>query len=153
MKKFNLKKIGALTLISSISINSIIPTTIKANTTEIIQLNTELEKILKEENITNKEIKIFGDYVKQEIKKEDNERERSKLSMLKKTVEFLLRNTKIIPSKTIRDAFERYGSAIISAVDKIETVSRAGISYALQKAKVPSDVADLIADFLITYIL
>lgn len=53
----------------------------------------------------------------------------------------------------MRDVVKKYGGKIIKAIDTIDTYTWYGIAKALTKVGIPDKYADLIADFLVTFIL
>lgn len=112
---------------------------------------SELDKVLEKEKLTEKELNKYGNYVKQESAK--GVTERWKGAVVKKAVKYMVDHSNIIPSKTVRDAVDKYGKKIISAIDTAETYTWYGIATALMKAGVPDKYADLIADFIVKFLL
>lgn len=74
-------------------------------------------------------------------------------SSVKKVLKYLVKHVDVIPSKTVRKAFKKYGNKIISALDTVETWTWYGIARALTAVGIPDSVADAIADFIVTWIL
>ncbi|EUJ47416.1 hypothetical protein [Listeria rocourtiae] len=68
-------------------------------------------------------------------------------------MKFAIKHVNVIPSKKVRDVVKKYGGKIIKAIDTIDTYTWYGIAKALTKVGIPDKYADLIADFLVTFIL
>ncbi|MBQ5153364.1 hypothetical protein D6861_008620 [Macrococcoides caseolyticum] len=68
-------------------------------------------------------------------------------------MKFAVKHADTIPSQRVRDAVKKYGGKIINGIDNIEAYTWYGIARALTKAGVPDKYADLIADFLVQFVL
>ncbi|ETT85572.1 hypothetical protein ACWFN4_27830 [Bacillus mycoides] len=158
----NFKKVSVLALSGALLTSAVLPSISHAQTpskTESSELKTsneltqftELDKVLKEENISQQELIDYGRYVNEESSK--NGMQEIKISAAKKAIKFMVKNADTIPSKTVRDAVKKYGGKIVSALDTIETYSWWGIANGLNKVGVPDRYATLIADFIVTFIL
>lgn len=110
-----------------------------------------LDQVLAKENLSEKELIEYGNYVKQQSA--EGPAERWKGAVVKKAVKYMVDHSNIIPSKTLRNAVDKYGKQIISAIDTAETYTWYGIATALTKAGVPEKYADLIADFIVKFLL
>ena len=64
-------------------------------------------------------------------------------------MKFILKHIDVIPSKALREAFQKYFGKIISAVDKISDWSKNGITNALVAVGIPKSWASLIADIIV----
>lgn len=153
-------------LVTTLAFSSIAPGFVSANTSLTIYENTytnetdnnfqlteprELDKIIKEENISIRELIIYGNFVKAEISQEATDRWKG--AVVKKAVKYMVDHSDIIPSKSLRDIVDKYGSKIINAIDTSETYTWYGIAKALTKAGVPDKYADAIADFIVKFLL
>lgn len=154
-----LKKISFLALSGALLTSAVLPSISHAQTpskAESIELktlkeSTELDKILKEENISKQELINYGNYVKEQSSK--GNMQEIKISAAKKAIKFMVQNADLIPSKTVRDAVKKYGGKIIRALDVIEVYSWWGIANGLMKVGIPEKYAILIADFIVNFIL
>ncbi|MDZ4993935.1 hypothetical protein GNF80_13300 [Clostridium perfringens] len=134
--------------------NEIKPITIVSKTST----SSTLDNILRKENIDMNEWSNFANSVKKNSVSDVNSpQERGAVSaipnLVKKAIKYLIKHVNIIPSKTIRDAIKKYGGKIISAIDTVETWTWYGICKALTAVGIPYNVADAIADFIVTWIL
>ncbi|MEA3577708.1 hypothetical protein [Peribacillus frigoritolerans] len=115
--------------------------------------NNELAKVIKAEKVSQKELLQYSLYVKTSVKETGEITPEWKLAAVKKAVKFMVDHADTIPIKAVRDAVKKYGSKINNAMDTLETYSWWGIANALTKAGVPDKYADMIADFIVKYIL
>lgn len=115
--------------------------------------NNELAKAIKAEKVSQKELLQYSLYVKTSVKETGEITPEWKLAAVKKAVKFMVDHADTIPIKAVRDAVKKYGSKINNAMDTLETYSWWGIANALTKAGVPDKYADMIADFIVKYIL
>lgn len=145
MKKF--KKSICLGL-SVLILSTAITPVFAANNYKTTQLVNE---ILKNDNISQKEWNNYIKFVKNEISKEPTERWVG--AVVKKVMKYVVKHLDVIPSKTLRKYLEKYGSKVISAIDTIDTWTWYGIANALIAVGIPDNVADAIADFIVTFIL
>ncbi|ELC8441012.1 hypothetical protein QYB59_000006 [Clostridium perfringens] len=134
--------------------NEIKPTTIVSKTST----SNTLDNILKKENISEKDWSNFVKLVKDNsINDVNSSKERGLVSavpkLVKKALKYLIKHIDIIPSKTVREAIQKYGGKIVNAIDSVETWTWYGITNALTSAGVPYKYADAIADFIVNWIL
>ncbi|KZN99174.1 hypothetical protein ACP2W0_17885 [Pseudobacillus badius] len=115
--------------------------------------NNELDKAIKAEKVSQKELTRYSIYVKTQVKETGEVTPEWKLAAVKKAVKFMVDHADTIPIKAVRDAVKKYGPKINNAMDTLETYSWWGIANALTKAGVPDKYADMIADFIVKYIL
>ncbi|MDA2566784.1 hypothetical protein PDQ34_22845 [Bacillus cereus] len=155
-KKRIIFKVSSTALAFSIGFAALVPTLSYAQTKNInlqqnqLQKPSELDKVLKEENISESKLIEYGNYVKEQT---SGPEVRWKAAAIKKALKFAINHIDTIPSKTIREALKKYGNKTISAIDTIEVYSWYGIATALTKAGIPDKYADLIADFIVQFIL
>lgn len=157
------QKILTCTLFSSVLLGSTIFTvstdasassnTSASENTQVSQFvkPSELEKVIQEENLSVEELIAYGNYVQAESSQGNSLYWKG--AAVKKAVKFMVDHSNIIPSKTVRNAVDKYGSKIINAIDTAETYTWYGIANALSKAGIPDKYADLIADFIVTFLL
>ncbi|MDD5950196.1 MAG: hypothetical protein PUC39_10800, partial [Lachnospiraceae bacterium] len=114
-----------------------------------------IQDILKEEGISKTEMDECIIYVKKEVNQGISTRGAvgAVKSTVKKAVKYLVKHVDIIPSKTVRNAFKKYGNKIINALDTVDTWTWYGIARALTAVGIPDSIADAIADFIVTWIL
>ena len=114
-----------------------------------------IQDILLEEGVSKAEMDECIKYAREESSKEISTRGAAGAikSAVKKVVKYLVKHVDVIPSKTVRKAFKKYGNKIISALDTVETWTWYGIARALTAVGIPDSVADAIADFIVTWIL
>lgn len=115
--------------------------------------NNELDKAIKAEKVSKKELTQYSLYVKTQVKETGDVTPEWKLAAVKKAVKFMVDHANTIPIKSVRDAVIKYGSKINNAMDTLEAYSWWAIANALTKAGVPDKYADMIADFIVKYIL
>lgn len=115
--------------------------------------NNELAKAIKKEKVSQKELTRYSLYVKTQVNQTGEVTPEWKLAAVKKAVKFMVDHADTIPIKSVRDAVKKYGTKINNAMDTLETYSWWGIANALTKAGVPDKYADMIADFIVKYIL
>ena len=113
---------------------------------------SSLESFLKAEGISQKEWNDFISYVKTESAKAPSEKG-GIVSKVKNALKFILKHIDVIPSKALREAFQKYFGKIISAVDKISDWSKNGITNALVAVGIPKSWASLIADIIVGIII
>lgn len=126
--------------------------TVEVSTT-LTTSNNELAKAIQEENVSAAELMKYKFYVKSQVNESGTVSPEWKLGAAKKAIKFMVDHSNTIPIKSVRNAVEKYGPKINKAVDTMETYSWWGIANALTKAGVPDKYADLIADFIVKYIL
>ncbi|MGK9184818.1 hypothetical protein KXS12_21510 [Priestia filamentosa] len=158
-----IKKAGTIALSSSLLFGALSTTAAAATKSEPSQLeqtqntlttsNNELDKAIKAEKVSQKELLRYSLYVKTQVKETGEVSPEWKLAAVKKAVKFMVDHADTIPIKSVRDAVKKYGSKINNAMDTLETYSWWGIANALTKAGVPDKYADMIADFIVKYIL
>lgn len=160
MKKFNLKQIGATALIITISTSNISSKTVTASEINFVQETNTLKSILKQENITNKELNNFSNYIRKEIINQSiNQPNNQSIDSTKITgpirdsVIFILKHADKIPIKAVRDAVNKYRSKLINFFETLDAWTWYGISNGLIKIGIPPQVADIIADFIVTFFL
>lgn len=158
IKKVDFKKIGIVTLSATILAGGILPSISHAQKTNSIQITTkgiknisELEKALEKEGVTKAELLTYVTYVKEEVAKQSTER--GIVGTIKGAIKFIVKHADTIPIKSVRDAMKKYGDKVIIALDKIKVWTWYGIANGLTKVGIPDKYADLIADFIVTFIL
>lgn len=151
--KRNLKSMVAIGLCCAMFSVNVIPAYAMDTSIESVSIinQNSLESILESDGVTQLELDRYVQDTKEGIATETNER--GVVSAAKTVVKFLVKHLDKIPSKTIRDLFEKYGSKIISAIDTVEAWTWYGIASALTAVGIPDSAADLIADFIVTFIL
>ncbi|MFV0499070.1 MAG: hypothetical protein ACK5NF_03445 [Bacilli bacterium] len=151
--KRNLKSMVAIGLCCAMFSVNVIPAYAMDTSIENVSIinQNSLESILESDGVTQLEWDRYVQDTKEGIATEANER--GVVSAAKTAVKFLVKHLDEIPSKTIRNLFEKYGSKIISAIDTVEVWTCYGIASALTAFEVPDSAADLIADFIVTFIL
>jgi len=162
----NIKVFTATSLVSVLAFTGISPgfasaSSSKETTKEVyVQENdfgysitapTELDRIIKEENLSVDELIKYGNYVKAETSSEFSIQWKG--AVVKKAVKYMVDHSNIIPSKKLRNAVDKYGKNIIKGIDTAETYTWYGIATALSKAGVPDKWADAIADFIVKFLL
>lgn len=115
--------------------------------------NNELAKAIKTEKVSQKELTQYKLYVKSQVNETGEVTPEWKLAAVKKAVKFMVDHANTIPIKSVRDAVTKYGTKINKAMDTLETYSWWGIANALTKVGIPDKYADMIADFIVKYIL
>ncbi|UKJ83497.1 hypothetical protein H1W83_27935 (plasmid) [Priestia megaterium] len=115
--------------------------------------NNELAKAIKAENVSQADLMEYKFYVKSQVNESGTVTPEGKISAAKKAIKFMVEHADTIPVKSVRDAVKKYGSKINKAVETIETYTWWGIANGLTKAGVPDKYADMIADFIVKYIL
>lgn len=124
---------------------------IKLVPSELEKVMSELDKVMANENISEQELIDYGNFVKEEVSEEVTQQWKG--AVVKKAVKYMVDHSDIIPSKAVRDVVDKYGNKIISAIDTAETYTWYGIATALTKVGVPDKYADLIADFIVKFLL
>lgn len=143
---------GASTLGSSLStVHAAENTAMSVTMAELTNEFTDLESFLKAEGISQKEWNGFISYVRTESAKAPAER--GVVSKVKNGLKFILKHLDVIPSKALREAFQKYFGKIISAVDNISDWSKGGITKALVAVGIPKSWASLIADIIVGLII
>lgn len=127
--------------------------TFKISTQSLYHLQnaSELDTVLKQEGLSQKQLAEYGEYVKEESSKGPTKRWKG--AALKKVIKFTIDHVETIPSKTLREGMKKYGNKVINAIDTIKVYSWYGIASALVKAGVPNKYANLIADFIVKFLL
>lgn len=153
-------KVSSAALALSIGFTALAPTASYAQNKDAdlkvqqnqLQQPSELDRVLKEENITESQLIEYGNYVKEQTGA-DGAEARWKASAIKKGLKFAIDHANTIPSKAIREAVQKYGNKAISAIDTVEVYTWYGIASALTRVGIPDRYADLIADFIVKFIL
>lgn len=165
-RKMKVRKITILSLTTIALASTIVPSTVAVaseyennnNTTqEYINHSTftNLEKTLIDDGVSKEEWNKYINYVKVESSSGVSTYGlgSAAIKAAKSAIKFAVKHVDVIPSKTIRNLFKNYGSKIVTAVDTVETWTWYGIASALTKVGIPDSYADLIADFIVTFIL
>lgn len=117
----------------------------------------DIQEILEADGVSEEEMQASMEYAKTAAASEQGMMTRGAAgaikSAVKKTLKFLVKHADVIPSKTVRDAFKKYGGKIVDAIDTVDTWTWYGIARALTAVGVPDNVADMIADFIVTWVL
>lgn len=126
-----------------------------SSTNAVIKSNAQagkaLDDVLRNENISKEEWNRYVKDIKEQAAKEPTPRWKG--AAIKKAMKFAVKHADTIPSQRVRDAVKKYGGKIINGIDNIEAYTWYGIARALTKAGVPDKYADLIADFLVQFVL
>ncbi|HHQ2480902.1 TPA: hypothetical protein ACSPJ7_005287 [Bacillus cereus] len=98
--------------------------TSKVSTQSMYQLEnvSELDAVLKQEGLSQKQLAEYGEYVKEESSKGPTKRWKG--AALKKDIKFTIDHIETIPSKTLRMGMKKYGNKVINAIDTIEGDSK-----------------------------
>lgn len=117
--------------------------------------NKDIKDVLKSDGVTDAEINDYIQFVKDGANQEPSTRGIGSAvkKAIVKAVKFMVKHVNVIPSKKVRKVFKKYGGKIVKAFDTLDTWTWYGIARALTAVGVPDNVADLIADFIIEYLL
>ncbi|MEH7463988.1 hypothetical protein V7166_18425 [Bacillus thuringiensis] len=147
-------KVSSAALALSIGFTAMAPTASYAQTKDVnvkvnqLQKPSELDKVLKQENISESQLIEYGNYVKAQTGT-DGAEVRWKAAAIKKGLKFAVDHLYTIPSQAIRDAMKKYGNKAISAIDTVEVYTWYGIATALTKVGIPDRYADFIVKFIL----
>ena len=158
MKK--MKKPVAVVLGASLLISSIGPSVAQASETKYVEssgslavTNNELAKVIKEENVSYNELMQYKFFIKSQTTETGVVTPEWKLAAAKKAVKFMVDHADVIPVKAVRDAVKKYGGKITNAIDDLETWTWWGLTHAFMKAGIPEKYADMIADYIVKFVL
>ncbi|MBC1435378.1 hypothetical protein HB848_08500 [Listeria rocourtiae] len=118
---------------------------------KMVEFSSALSEALKEDGVTQQQWNNYIAEIKAAVAQETTPRWKG--AAIKKAMKFAIKHVNVIPSKKVRDVVKKYGGKIIKAIDTIDTYTWYGIAKALTKVGIPDKYADLIADFLVTFIL
>lgn len=160
MKK--MKKPVAIVLGASLLVSSIGPLAAQAQTPEtkyvensvtLATTNNELAKAIKEENVSYNELMQYKFFVKSQTTQTGVVTSEWKLAAARKAVKFMVDHADVIPVKSVRGPVKKYGGKINNAIDDLEAWSWWGLTHAFMKVGIPEKYADLIADYIVKYVL
>lgn len=121
---------------------------------EGIESGGSLEKVLKEDDVTQEELDEYQEYVNKKLAEETQKPSpRWKVSTIKKGLEFIVQHKSVIPGKKLRGWVGKYGGKMVDALDNAKVTTKAGLVQAAVKVKVPQHVAEAIVDFLFAFLL
>ena len=126
---------------------------------QTVQTSSELDKLLKEENVSHLDMVKYGMYVKANAGAQAQKPGSGdvsaewKVSAVKKAAKFAVDHADAIPSKSIRDFVKNNGGIIVKAADKITTGTKAGLKKALMSVGISEKWAEIIANFIVTFFL
>jgi hypothetical protein len=126
---------------------------VEESTSNLTVTNNELAKAINAESVSRAELMEYKFYVKSQVNESGTVTPEWKLAAAKKAIKFMVDHADVIPVKSVRNAVKKYGTKINNAVDTMETYSWWGIANALTKAGVPDKYADMIADFIVKFVL
>lgn len=149
-------KMATMALAGVITCTTLAPSVVHAATSNMdtsvyAEVETALETILKADGVSQTEWTDYINYVKTGVEAESSDR--GIASGVKKALKFVIKHLDVIPSKTLKDALKKYGGKVIDVIDTIDTWTWYGIASALTAVGVPDSAADLIADFIVNFLL
>lgn len=149
------KIIMTMTLTSILSFSTIAPNLSYATTrntqTSYKEIANSLDEILNNDGVSKKDWNNYIDFVKDGTYQDSNEK--GVASGVKKALKFIVKHLDVIPSKTLRDVIKKYGGKVIDVIDTIDTWTWYGIASVLTAAGIPDSAADMIADFIVNWLL
>lgn len=154
--KQKVKKIVTMALTGALVCATFTPTVayaapVTSSDKVIASIKDILEDTLKREGVTQTEWNDYIDFVKDGSAQ--GAQERGVAGAVKKAIKFVVKHLDVIPSKALREAIEKYGGKVIDVIDTIDTWTWYGIATALTAVGAPDSAADLIADFIVDYLL
>lgn len=153
---FKVKRIATMALTGVMTFSAVAPAVTYAATpntdaSTYAAIESALEEALKADGVSQEEWESYINFVKKGVAQEPSTN--GVASTVKKAVKFIVKHLDVLPSKTLRDAFKKYGGKIVDAIDTIDTWTWYGIAKALTAVGVPDSAADLIADFIVTWLI
>lgn len=150
------KKVATMALTGILACSAFAPTIAYAapapNEAQVYDaFSSTLEDILKNDGVSQKEWTDYINFVKNGVAQEPTERGVG--AGVKKAIKYILKHLDVIPSKTLRNFLEKYGSKVVDVIDTIDTWTWYGIANALMAVGVPDNAADAIADFIVNFLL